>query len=30
MCFTDKQLDHFREAAKMVGRRSVQRGDKLA
>lgn len=30
MRFTDKQLDHFREVAKMVGRRSVQRGDKMA
>lgn len=30
MRFTDKQLDHFREVAKMVERRPVQRGDKLA
>ncbi len=28
--FKDKPLNHFREVAKMVERRLLQRGDKLA
>ena len=30
MCFADKQLDHFREAAKMIGRELIRREDKPA